>query len=270
MTGLNQASHWGVVSNPTPEVRTLSLPEVTPVEYRRNLVKLAACELRIPTLLEFEEKPPAAFQHALRKEYPHYEQGQALTGVGPGGVEGETRHILRSRHRNYAIVFRASAISLEVSKYEGFNEFFRRLRQVVDAARNVIDSDFFTRIGLRYVNGLPTGPDPRGWVTSDLVRPLEVGVLGTVNRYWQEVRGSAPIGDYSFRHGYRGDKETESAEYLLDIDMFIEDIEVDRCLELVDQLHTQSFAFFHWCLGRKALEYLGTGTPKATIAPQKK
>ena len=47
------------------------------VEFERNFIKAAVCELRFPTLLEFRKtKPPVQLQRELQKEYPYYEPEQ--------------------------------------------------------------------------------------------------------------------------------------------------------------------------------------------------
>jgi len=50
----------------------LSVPDVSRVQYAHNFIRLAVCEFRFPTLLEFEQECPLGFQKAMRKQYPHY------------------------------------------------------------------------------------------------------------------------------------------------------------------------------------------------------
>ena len=52
--------------------RVLQVPAGAPPKATRaNLVKLTACELRFPTLLEMERRPPIEVQEALRHALPH-------------------------------------------------------------------------------------------------------------------------------------------------------------------------------------------------------
>ena len=53
--------------------RALNVPEQPRVVYRRNLIRLATCEVRFPTILALETAAPESFQKAIRKVYPHFE-----------------------------------------------------------------------------------------------------------------------------------------------------------------------------------------------------
>jgi uncharacterized protein (TIGR04255 family) len=252
------------VANPVQEglpITPLTLPEADPVEFSRNFLEVAVCELRFPTLLAFEDKAPIGLQTALRKEYPHYTPGTRVT-IGPGKMEGETRYSFGSRQKDYMVTFRASAIALETSKYTTFETFKRRLDAVIATAKPFIDSEFFTRVGLRYINGIPVTDDLGAWINEDLSRPLMKGVLGTVSKYWLEARGTTRVGEYSFRHGYPGGEPEDTATYKLDFDLFRSDVPVADTLGLLDDLHREAFKFFHWCLGPASRAALGPAKRK--------
>src|SRR2546422_10127308 len=93
--------------SPTP----LNLPDIQEVEFERNFIKTAVCELRFPTLLEFETKRPVQLQKELRKDYPYYEPAQAVS-VGPAGVDREARYLFRSRQQDWTDALRGSARAL--------------------------------------------------------------------------------------------------------------------------------------------------------------
>ena len=247
------------------EPRKLHLPEREDVRFRSNFVQLAACELRFPTLLEVETKPPTAFHKALRKEYPIYAQAQVVD-LGPtAAFQRENRYVFRSRRQDWAVGFRASAVSLEVTQYTDYVEFRSRLERVIAAALQVIDSDFFTRVGLRYVNAVPLREESvDGLIRNELITPLVQGVYGTVSKYWQEVRGTAPVGQYSFRHGLPGaeQKKPEMPSYVVDVDMFDDNVEAVAALPLLDSLHRQSYNFFRWAVTDDALNTLTEQTGK--------
>lgn len=132
----------------TDLVSFLTLPDFERTRFQKNFIKTAVCELRFPALLEFETKPPVQLQRELRKEFPNYQRQQ---GVGVDGQE-ETRHILRSRKGNWLVSFKASSIALETSNYTEFADFFVQLETVIKKSSPLLDTDFFTRVGLRYIN----------------------------------------------------------------------------------------------------------------------
>ena len=222
---------------------------------------MAVCELRFPTLLELETASPVKLQKALRKEYPNYEKTRSVS-LGIGGVEGEVRHLFRSRQNGFVVAFRASAISLETDRYRTFEDFRERLSKVIQAAVDIIDSDFFTRIGLRYINSIPISDNAiEGWLNPDLVRPLTDGTYGTVTKFWQEVQGHAKVGQYSFRHGF-AEPKANVPHYQLDIDMYDDETTVADSLTRTSELHAQSYDFFSWAAGPRTISAMGPARDK--------
>ena len=244
---------------PTP----LNLPDIQEVEFERNFIKTTVCELRFPTLLEFETKPPVQLQKALRKDYPHYEPAQGVS-VSPAVVDRETRYLFKSRKKDWTVSFKASAIALETSRYTNFEEFSQRLENLFAKSRSLLDTDFFTRIGLRYIDEIPIEDgELDGWVRDDLVAPLTQGVYGTAERFLQEVRGFTAIGRYTFRHGMVGSAQEKHKVYSLDFDFYEENVPFDSVLSMVSQFNQQSFRFFSWAIGPKARSRLGKATAKS-------
>lgn len=240
----------------------LNLPEVQVVEFERNFIKTAVCELRFPTLLEFEAKPPVQLQKELRKDYPYYEPAQAVS-VGPAVVDRETRYLFKSRKKDWAVSFKASAIALETTHYTNFAEFSQRLETLFTKSRSLLDTDFFTRVGLRYIDEIPIEDgELAGWVRDDLVTPLTQGIYGTVEHILQEVRGFTAIGRFTFRHGMVGSAQARDKVYSLDFDLYEENVPFDSVLSMVSQFNQQSFRFFSWAIGPKARTRLGKATAK--------
>jgi len=233
----------------------LNVPRVDPVAHPRNAIQIAVCELRFPTLLELEERGPVILQKRLRKTYPHYEPGTAAS-IGPGAaVEQERRFLFRSKRRDWTIAFRASAVSLEASAYTDFPEFLARLTALLEVTASLIDSDFFTRVGLRYINTIPTGSTHSGWINPMLTAPLERGIYGRVNHCWQEIRGDARVGNYSFRHGLSPEPK-EPAEYVLDFDFYQDNVEANTVLDRVSDWNVECYSFFNWAIGDKTRAFL--------------
>lgn len=240
----------------------LTLPAVQEMVFERNFIKTAVCELRFPTLLEFETKPPVQLQKELRKDYPLYEPQESVS-VGPGSIGHETRYLFKSRKREWTVSFRASAIALETRDYTSFEEFLTRLETLLAKSQPLLDCDFFTRVGLRYVNAIPVEDgELSGWLRDDLVAPLIQGVYGSVERFLQEVRGFTEVGRYTFKHGIVQASQDKPDLYTLDFDFYEENIPYDSVRSLVSQFNQQNFRFFRWAIGPKALDRLGKATAK--------
>ncbi len=248
-----------------PDEHVLNVPAAEPVQYERNLIRQAVCELRFPILLELETEQPVALQRALRKDYPHYEAKLDLE-IKPGAATSQRRHVFWSKKRTWAVALKPFAITVEAVVYSNFEELLSRLEKVLQAARPIIDSDFFTRVGLRYVNVIPAAQgEIDGWVNADLIRPLANGVYGTANLYWQEIRGRTNHGGYLFRHGYAPTEGASPKEYALDFDMYRESVEADQVSKVLSDLHADQFRFFSWSIGDKAKQYMGKASKKGRL-----
>jgi hypothetical protein len=92
--------------------------------------------------------------------------------------------------------------------------------------------------------------------------PLTQGVYGTAEQLLQEVRGFTAIGRYTFRHGMVGSAQEKPKVYSLDFDFYEENVPLDSMLSLVSQFNQQSYRFFRWAIGPKALNRLGNATAK--------
>lgn len=246
---------------PPDEVTVLRLPAAERVQFERNFITSAVCELRFPILLEYESAPPVQLQKLLRKKYPIYSR-QRETSIGPGEVEHKYKFLFRSRKPGWAVAFGSSSIALETNRYLNFEDFENRLTKLLDQTAALIDSDFFTRVGLRYINEIPLDDgNLDGWVRDELVSPLATGIYGRVDQFFQEIRGHTEIGGYSFRHGIARSDNGDPV-YQLDYDLFKENVSIDAVKTLITHLNELSFKFFYWSIGPQSREVLGEARPK--------
>lgn len=235
--------------------------------YKRNFLKQAVCELRFPTLMELgEARPPATLVTALRKEYPHLELANEVTiGFGGGVPGGNNAHIFRSSKLNWTVSLKQSALSIETTAYTEYDQLKERVLKVVAAATKVIDTDFFTRIGLRYINAIDSeNADPTdGWINPELVQPLLARKFTGIQEYAGRLQLVSDDGGCQLQHGiglrkHLRDGQTQHPEYLLDIDSFRNDVSLSDTASALDAMHSQAFNMFDWCLGNKAREYLSS------------
>jgi uncharacterized protein (TIGR04255 family) len=185
-----------------------------------------------------------------------------LGGESGGSVH---KHILRSRKSDWTISLKESAFSVETSKYPGFPEMRERVMQVVAAASKVIDSEFFTRVGLRYINVIDSGSDPvgGGWVNPELVTPLLSDYFRGVQEYAGKLQLGGEEGGCLLQHGIRmkpqsdkDDAEPVWPDYLVDLDVFRNGVPVDDAGKAIDAMHAQAFDVFDWAIGPAARDYL--------------
>jgi uncharacterized protein (TIGR04255 family) len=161
------------------------------------------------------------------------------------------------------VTIHSNGISLETTAYTEFNDFFNNLCEVMRESKKLIDSDFFTRVGFRYVNTIPIEDgEIDGWLNPSLIATTIQKPFGSIAKYSSEIRGYTEVGDYTLRHGIKSIEDHEIKEYFLDFDYFSEDVEYDNATSLIEKFNTINFSFFDWCLGSKAKKLLGEGKPK--------
>jgi uncharacterized protein (TIGR04255 family) len=208
--------------------------------------------------VEFETKPPVQLQRELRKDFPNYQR--QLVPI-PNTQESETRHILRSKKGDWLVSFKSASIALETTKYTHFDDFFGQLATVVKKSTPLLDTDFFTRVGLRYINEVCIEDGTLdGWIREELISATK-NIYGPLDRFVQEVRGLTPIGKYTFRHGIASPEEDKRNLYTIDFDFWEENVELDRVMSLVSEFNHQSLRFFLWVIGPKVKERLGRTIP---------
>ena len=245
----------------------LRLPPAVRVQYERDYITTAVCELKFPTLLEYEEKKPIPLATLLRKDYPHYQLERGVN-IAPGLVEKDlVKHVFLSKKRDWVVSFNSSSLSLETKDYTRFEDFSARLTRLIEQTREFLDTDFYTRVGLRYINEIPMEKDDptggwEGWIQPDLVKPWVDGTYGAVDRFFQEVSGRTTAGRYTFRHGVGGATPSGGPKYILDFDFYEQDVPVNDTLALVTEFNAVNFQFFTWATGPKAIARLGKATPK--------
>ncbi|OAI23790.1 MULTISPECIES: TIGR04255 family protein [Methylomonas] len=234
-------------------------------QYKRNFLHQAVCELRFPTLMELgEPRPPAALVKALRKEYPHLELANEVSlGIGVNSSNNTHTHIFRSTKLTWTVSVKQSSLSVETIAYSDYAHMRERVLRIVEAASKIIDSDFFTRIGLRYINIIDSDTNPvLGWVNPELVGPLLSGNFRGIHEYAGKLQLTADDGGCLLQHGIVLKQKQAAGEtipqYLLDIDVFRNEIQLSNTGEALDAMHAQVFDVFDWALGPKAREHLSS------------
>jgi len=233
-------------------------------KYKRSYVTQAICELRFPTMLELGGAfPPADFARALRKSYPTLDAGQEVkVNLGERTSEVTNAHIFRAAKNNWSATLKHSSVGIEGKAYAGYADFRSRINQLMEAALPVVDTDAWTRVGLRYVNTIHCEEDPvRGWINPALVAPiLEDGFRKIANYGGLMQLGSDERGT-TLRHQLKFGELNEagdisSVKYILDIDAYVVAVPIEDTLDTLDALHEQSFDLFDWCIADAAREYL--------------
>lgn len=250
------------------EQAKLNPPRVPRARYTRNFIKNTVCEVRFPIVLDLESKPPAKLQKQLKKAYPYYETRREFNLAPNPGSNDRIVYVLQSKKKDWTIQVKSDSMILETTRYVDFDDFLGRFEELLAASVELIDTDFFTRVGFRYINEIPLeSGQPEGWLNPVLYSVINSKVLGVVLHEQHEYRGMTDLGGYLFRHGpvlsmAPTDPAQKSINYVLDFDYSSENTDIEDVVPFLKHANETNFYFFRWCLGDKALEAMGEATPK--------
>ncbi len=228
-------------------------PDAPRVIYGENPLVDVICQLRFPPILEISAAEPAAFQGAIRHQYPEYQKEDG----GPRAPAG-----MHLPQEVVAMITKMSAITAEAATYkfkmedqpreitltrnwiaisDGGYERWERFREDLDLARSALEDEyrpsFYSRVGLRYKNAInrrQLGLEGVEW--GELLKQEFVGTMLASAELRQAVRrietlaliriGEVPGGFVTLRHGLvEGSQEGEVEKYFIDADFYTEDRE---------------------------------------------
>lgn len=211
-------------------------------KYRSSQLMDVVCQLRFPTILAITASEPAAFQDAIRMEYPRYtaqteRPAPKVTGLGTDHPALEQQppvvnYCFVSDNGSWRVNLTNRFIALSTRDYHGWEDFAARLDRILAAFIPCYKPFYFERIGLRYINafskdelGLPDVP----W--RELIAPAYLGVLAeedvpeaAVSKNAADVEMALPHGCQLKLHAgpghLRRNNQTEKqTRFILDLDL---------------------------------------------------
>jgi uncharacterized protein (TIGR04255 family) len=159
-------------------------PPPTEVNLPRAPLARVLAQVVFPGLLKIENRDVvAAFQEAIRKDYPLFEQqtvqqlqlhigeGQPIVQQSPGNV-----WCFFDADRWHRLILNSSSFSLDTTLYRSRKDFIGQIRKVLSAVQTAFDPGIALRLGLRYVDRV-VGDDLNK--IDRLVRPDMMGIAST-------------------------------------------------------------------------------------------
>ena len=232
--------------------------------YRSNQLAEVICQLRFPEILKIPTETPAAFQDAIREDFPRYARRmEPPTPHFPGRPEpikqeSVVNHQFTSADGLWRVNLTGKFISLSCARYTRWEEFARRLDKPLVALIRTYHPAYFERVGLRYVNffsrrdmGLE---DVRystmfaPWCLGPLVDEeiMESGVsrcsVDADIPLRQNCRAKIHAGPGMVRKNGKPDSESK---FIIDQDLYMQgNIPVNTCVGALQTLHTQADSIF--------------------------
>ena len=237
------------------------------VRYAKNPLAEVICQLRFPEILTIEANVPAAFQEAIREEFPLYSVRKEaplpkLTGV-PGNLQLEKQ----PQTNNYQFVsadgvwrvnLTSRFISLACNRYTSWEAFAAKLDKPLAAFIQTYRPAFFERVGLRYLNFISRstlGLD--GTPFKELLQPQYLGLLADEEIQEGATTRNAVDAELAIRGGCRvklhagpglvkrnGQADPE-IKFVFDQDLFMPgNVAVNLSAGALQTLHAQADAIF--------------------------
>lgn len=157
-------------------------------QYARPPLVEVICQLRFPTILAIGAQEPAAFQEAVRRDFPQYAARQeqlppkVVRKGNTASLEAQkpiTNYNFISQDGRWKLNLTQNFIALSTVGYQRWEDFATRLDQPLAQFIQIYQPAYFERIGLRYVNAVSRkalGLEDRLW--DDLIQSQYIGILG--------------------------------------------------------------------------------------------
>lgn len=225
------------------------------------------CQLRFPEILKINAEAPAAFQEAIRHQFPRYalntESSAPRIVNTPQGLKLQTPPPIN----NYAFVsddgvwrvnLTSGFISLSCTRYEGWDTFAGKLDLPLAAFIQTYQPAFFQRIGLRYMNFISRRDlDLESAPFSELITPAYLGILGDENIQERDAIKSSVEAEFHLPGRYiakihagpgivtRNGQTDKEVKYILDLDLFSsEETQVVLAASVLEALHRCAYPIF--------------------------
>lgn len=235
--------------------------------YQNPPVAEVICQLRFPQILSIGEKEPVDFQEAVRDAFPVYRTLREVAPPkivgGPGNfslqqqTEGKN-HQFTDPAGVWRINLTRQFISLSTSRYEGWEDFARRLDQPLAAFISAYRPAYFERVGLRYVNFISRKAlGLEGVPFRELIQAPYLGILADEEVAESAASRSGVDFEISIRGGCRakvhagpglvrlGGKPDPESKFVLDLDLYMPgQLQVQLCTGALQTLHAQADAIF--------------------------
>ena len=235
--------------------------------YRANQIAEVICQLRFPEILSIGASAPAAFQDAIRDEFPQFIRRQDLpapkiTGM-PGHLSlenqpGVINYQFSSADGAWRVNLTSRFISLTCNRYSSWEEFAKKLDKPLAAFIQIYKPAYFERIGLRYLNFISRyALGLEGVPFSQLIAPCYLGPLMEADVQEANSTRCNIDAELNIRGGCRlkvhagpgfvkkNGKSDQEVKFIFDQDLFMPgQLPVNLSAGALQTLHAQAWSIF--------------------------
>lgn len=248
--------------------------------YQKSPLIEVICQLRFPTILTIGTEEPAAFQEAIRHEFPQFVARQErpapkITGLGTPDAKVEqqppiTNYNFITQDGFWKLNLTQNFLALSTLRYTRWEDFAQKLDKAVAAFLEIYKPDFFERVGLRYVNAVSKerlGLTELLW--DDLIQSPYLGVLGEPDVDEKAVTKCTVDVETHLAENCRlklhagpglinGGKQDPKPRFILDQDLSTSgQIKPDQLTHSLERLHNYAGGLFHGAITDELHEAMG-------------
>jgi uncharacterized protein (TIGR04255 family) len=256
----------------------MTFPETQRVIYAQNPLVEVICQLKFPPILRIDTELPAAFQEAIRRDYPSLKATEAppmalsptmlklIQQSAPGFVQGPTYQFL-SEDGCWTLGMARDFLALSTTHYKKWEDFRSKFQAALDAFIATYAPSFLTRIGLRYRDVIKKSWQPlKGLDWPEILQPHILGELGfeglraAIQHAAREVviSLSDTKGQVRILHGLMREAGDTDFGYSIDSDFYCEErIELKYAFEVLDIYNREAGRLFRWFTTPTLHERLG-------------
>lgn len=255
----------------------MPFPDSPRVIYKKNPLDQVICQFRFPPILKIDTQSPVDFQEQIRKEYPFFfEERDEFHGFPPEVLSqlpqeniseikllptNKMNYRFVSADNNWTINLTNSFLALSCKNYDRWENFKSHFVQPLSSLVDIYSPDFFTRIGLRYIDLITRsslGLEGYGW--DELIQPNILGILASTDIDISIVKSALSTDEVSIErdsiarlvHGLAIINQSKEEVYLIDCDYFTEKrTEISDATTKLDNYNQTGRRLFRWCITDK-------------------
>jgi len=257
----------------------MPFPDSQRVVYNINTLEEVKCQLRFPTILSIESSLPAAFQDALRIEFPYFEQRTTvkLPDKIPPAVAriveqdllgaGTKTFAFSSEDRVWTLELNKESLSLICRKYPRWEFFREKLLSAFEALTTIYKPAFFLHTCVRYKNSVRR--EELGLQGSSWARLLQPWVSGPLQRLEvaddvQAVQTKCMfllpehVGRLEATLALGVHQPSKRPAFIVEAHVFDDSRKgANDVLSRLDLLHRYAGRFFRWCISDELHDAMG-------------
>lgn len=250
-------------------------PEYQRVIYEKNPLEVVICQVRFPPVLKIDSELPAAFQEAVRADYPLFREASAVAPAAdlPSEISKFLGAMLLSPGRAYGfasedgaweVTLTRESLALTCKKYSRWEEFRTHLELPLESLRKQYNPAFFARVGLRYrdvIRKSLLGLKDVAWgelLNSEIAGEFRSTVANFIENAAHQLILTLPREQARVTIQYGLAPVSEEVCYVFDSDFSTsERTEINDAVPILNNFNRQAGRLFRWCIAERLHNAMG-------------